>query len=975
MSLNKLFPVMLLIIFSVVWMTTPTGAAFAGVGEPIRLTIESGQQVLYPGGENITIRADVYDEKTGHWGPGGAGVSWGQTNDVAGSYVYSNDTLTYTPCDHLPASCLTWDSVTTVVYATYTVNAQVYQANLPLYVYPGDIKDEPVKKALVWLRSQQKDNGQLGEWAVVGIATAGDNPTDEDWQRNNQNHLNYLEETIKNLNNKSDYFRSLTDYARVTMTVASAAYYDSSWRAKLINFGGVNLLAELKGAQEENGHFGKDSESQLVNSHIWAILALKTAGEKIPNADKAKEWLIQAQNNDGGWGYTVDQKDPYFGYLSDSNDTADAIRVLIVLGETGKDEKTPLKKALDFLKTCQLSDGGFFYSPLWGGASDASSDARVILALKAAGEDPKAWKKDGKDPFTHLLSLQVADGFFLYQIGMPAWDAVTLTADAVAALAGVPLLELPPAGPPSGGTPGSGVINVKIKVLGLNGAVMYPERTVQLSADEQTPLGALKKICANVETSFSGAYVSAIDGLREKQYGATSGWSYKVNGESPQVSAANYPLRDGNFVEWFYVRSVSETGGGVGRPAQLNAATPGNLQEQNKNLPESLRASLEALAELEIIEQSFNLKEKVDKLGPLNKITRGVVVTRGRKPLDLTGLVTLKKELEQNKVELSQKVIADKGAIITDDKKVEIALVIPAKALKNDLEIKVKKIVSPSGPEKVSNSPANAPAGYRQISALYNCEPDGATFDELFTLSLKVVIPPLVKPENLTLAWYDKVGKQWMVIPAVVDIDKGLILARLNHFSDFAMFAREVKKPFADVTPGTFGWAQETIEILAGAGVMAGVDETRFGPARATTRAEFASLLVKVFGLQEKPGAKNLFKDVKTDQWYAKAVTTAMDTGLVRGYEDSTFRPDNSISREEAVAILVRAINLQAKEHKLAFQDGDRVSPWARNSVAIAAAHGLVKGFPDGSFKPGLVLERAECAALIYRLLTTGEAL
>jgi hypothetical protein len=157
-----------------------------------------------------------------------------------------------------------WDSVTTVVYATYTVNAQVYQANLPLYVYPGDIKDEPVKKALVWLRSQQKDNGQLGEWAVVGIATAGDNPTDEDWQRNNQNHLNYLEETIKNLNNKSDYFRSLTDYARVTMTVASAAYYDSSWRAKLINFGGVNLLAELKGAQGKMATLAKIANLNLL---------------------------------------------------------------------------------------------------------------------------------------------------------------------------------------------------------------------------------------------------------------------------------------------------------------------------------------------------------------------------------------------------------------------------------------------------------------------------------------------------------------------------------------------------------------------------------------------------------------------------------------------------------------------------------------------------------------------------------------
>ncbi|MEW5897602.1 MAG: S-layer homology domain-containing protein, partial [Bacillota bacterium] len=559
---------------------------------------------------------------------------------------------------------------------------------------------------------------------------------------------------------------------------------------------------------------------------------------------------------------------------------------------------------------------------------------------------------------------------FLYQPGMPAWDAVTLTADAVAALAGVPLLELPPpAKPPSGGTSGSGAISIKIKVLGLDGAVMYPERTIQLGPDEQTPLEALKKITTNVETAYGGAYVAAIDGLREKQHGATSGWSYKVNGEIPQLSAASYLLHDGDYVEWFYVRSVSEAGGQLGKE-QINPPVSGDLQEQNKSFPEKLQTSENTLTELAKINQSFGLKEKTGELGPLNELTRGVVLTGERPLVDLAKIAAQKRELAQNKIELHQKVTADLGAVLADAN-AEIALAIPAKALQNDTEITVKKIDYAGEQNGGNASPPAAPPGYRQISAIYSFGPAGTTFDEPATLSLRLVIPPLVRAENLALAWYDRNKEQWKAVPAVVDLPKGLILARLKHFSDFAVFAREEKKSFADVTADSFGWAKETIETLAGAGIVAGVDGTRFEPGRPVTRAEFTALLVKALAMPipEKPAAAKAFKDVQDGDWFAGAATAAAQAGLVKGYADGTFRPHSAISREEAAAILARVMNLATTEQKLSFADRDKVSSWARASVAAAAAHGLVKGFPDGTFKPAAALGRAECAALVYRML------
>ena len=966
------------LIFS--WVLAPFATCAADI--PLRLTAD--KQVIYPQ-ESTTVKAEVYAEESGQWLPCGSGVGWDLSNNTAGNYVYNGDTLVYTAYAenslHLDQP---WDSAKTVIKATYSVGGQVYEAELPaVLVYPLRAKGNPVEKALVWLRTKQKDDGSFvanaGEWAVSAVAAAGYNPVGAGWQKNGNSHLSQLESTVRDLQDKTQYFRSLTDYARVAVSVAAAAYYDSSWRARLTDFGGVNLIAKIKEAQDENGHFGKGSDAQLVNSHVWAVLALKAAGEEIPNAAGARSWLEGVQNPDGGWGYTADKNDPWGGCLSDSNDTADAVRALVALGGTNKGEGSPLKKALDYLSSCQADDGGFFWSPSYGGAGDAGSDARVILALKAAGEDPYKWKKNGNDPVYHLLSLQAEDGSFLYQAGTPPygeWGAVSLVADAITALAGVPLLELPPpARPPGSGTSDSGTITVEIIVRGLDGTAMYESRPVQLGPGEQTPLGALKKTVASVELGYGGAYVAGIDGLREKQYGATSGWCYRVNGEEIQASAADYRLKDGDYVEWVYVRSLAETSKLLEKQEELNAPVPVSLAQQNKFLAGELRASEEALAALEKMDWFGSTGGGAGKpvyLGE-NEAGRSVVVTGERPEISPFDIVARKKDLAGNRIDLNQKVTAEKGAVIADAK-AEMALIVPAEAMKTDTEISVQeKPFSFAGETGAAPVPA-VPAGYRPVSPLYRLGPEGTLFDKPVTLYIRIVIPPLVRPENLALAWHNEAEGRWEAVPAaVVDASRGLVLARLAHFSGFAVFARDSKKSFADVTPDNFGWARDTIETLAGAGILAGVDGTRFEPERPLTRAEFASLLVKALALREKGEPGELFSDVKTSSWYAGAVAAAAGAGLLQGYGDGTFRPEQKVTREEIAAVLARVMNLKPAGEKLSFRDSAKISPWAREAVAAAAAQGLVKGFPDGTFRPDAPAGRAEGAAMIYRVLACCE--
>lgn len=118
-----------------------------------------------------------------------------------------------------------------------------------------------------------------------------------------------------------------------------------------------------------------------------------------------------------------------------------------------------------------------------------------------------------------------------------------------------------------------------------------------------------------------------------------------------------------------------------------------------------------------------------------------------------------------------------------------------------------------------------------------------------------------------------------------------------------------------------------------------------------------------------KPPAAS-FKDM-AGHWAEATVVKLAGMGVISGYEDGTFRPDNTITRAEAASILVRALKLpEASENELAFADKDAIPAWAKKSVAQAAKAGLLKGYPaDGGFvfRAQNALTRAELAAIMSR--------
>ncbi|GFN23698.1 S-layer homology domain-containing protein [Thermanaeromonas sp. C210] len=235
----------------------------------------------------------------------------------------------------------------------------------------------------------------------------------------------------------------------------------------------------------------------------------------------------------------------------------------------------------------------------------------------------------------------------------------------------------------------------------------------------------------------------------------------------------------------------------------------------------------------------------------------------------------------------------------------------------------------------------------------------------------------VARPDRLGVYRYDEGDGAWVYVGGQVSSSTRTVTVGLYSFSKYALM--EYSRTFTDIIGH---WAQAEIELMASRHLVAGVGDNRFEPNRAVTRAEFAALLLRALGIPEVKPARPTFGDVSPGAWYYGAAETARRYGLVVGYEDNTFRPSTVISRQEMAAMLVRAFERAGKPQSItpeeeeavlaAFTDAGRISPWARNAVALALKAGLVVGRADDAFAPQETATRAESVTMLRRFMTTA---
>ncbi len=214
--------------------------------------------------------------------------------------------------------------------------------------------------------------------------------------------------------------------------------------------------------------------------------------------------------------------------------------------------------------------------------------------------------------------------------------------------------------------------------------------------------------------------------------------------------------------------------------------------------------------------------------------------------------------------------------------------------------------------------------------------------------------------------WYNETTKQWVVLENIkLDPANGSISGDVNHFTLFAVLATEkVTVPAAGNGPSDINghWAEKSIRQLVEHGAIKGYPDGTFLPDRTMTRAEFVQVLVSAFGLE--PQGDRVFRDTDA-HWARLAISTAVAHGIVSGYDEVRFGPDDLVTREQIAAMIARIAEIPAAQEPTSFTDNDDISVWALESVAAMTEQGIVKGYADGSFKPGKAATRAEAAAMI----------
>ncbi|MCR8635484.1 cadherin-like beta sandwich domain-containing protein [Paenibacillus radicis (ex Xue et al. 2023)] len=207
----------------------------------------------------------------------------------------------------------------------------------------------------------------------------------------------------------------------------------------------------------------------------------------------------------------------------------------------------------------------------------------------------------------------------------------------------------------------------------------------------------------------------------------------------------------------------------------------------------------------------------------------------------------------------------------------------------------------------------------------------------------------------------------------LVTID-GKTIAVINSLTNSSYAVVFSPKKFADVETS---WSQQDVNDMASRQIVQGVTDQSFQPDKAITRAEFVAIMVRALGL--KPGVgDNAPKDIQASDWFAGVVQTGVSYKLISGYEDGTFRPNLTITRKEAAAIVARALTLVKLNNGLSeeevtkqlefFTDGSKIPAWAKKDLAVAVKNNILQG-DNGQISADDNVTRAQTAAMLRRLL------
>ncbi len=222
----------------------------------------------------------------------------------------------------------------------------------------------------------------------------------------------------------------------------------------------------------------------------------------------------------------------------------------------------------------------------------------------------------------------------------------------------------------------------------------------------------------------------------------------------------------------------------------------------------------------------------------------------------------------------------------------------------------------------------------------------------------------------LTDVYYTGTEEQWNAI----NFNSGNLPLRnaTIHYNSAARSARSGSAGFEDVDENA--WYAEAVAYCLENGLMGGASETEFAPNAPMTRAMLAAVLYRLAGSPAGESA-SAFPDVESGAWYAPAVSWALREGVMGGYANGLFGPEDPVTREQTAAILWRFAGEPASPAGQDFADESQISSYAAKAVDWAQSAGILNGRAGNRFEPAATATRAETATVLMHYVQGREGL
>ena len=655
------------------------------------------------------------------------------------------------------------------------------------------------------------------------------------------------------------------------------------------------------------------------------------------------------------------------GVTYSSPDTAGAaLAALAKYYDTNADAKTVVDAILKALPGAMNEAGSF---------GSANSDAMVMIGLLALGKDPTA--------LTSVSGASVVDGMLSYvntgtnQFRYSGEDNALATEQAFRALAALAHFEkgkafnvydfsANPVEP--GRATGSGEVETPKWPVGTEITVRMTIKadsgywfngSVTIPGEGATVYHALIEALAEAGMSQVGAesgYVRSIskDGktLSEFDNGENSGWLYKVNGDLPDVGLTSYAIKDGDRIVWYYTDDWTldpDAGKWYVKPVSSTITPAAAIKDG-------------------IASASVSYKDLSEAISAAKKSGEDTVTITPEIKGKVNGIaVSLPKSAAANAAKQGVQLIVE-----TDKARVSLRAEVLGELAKNSgSELKLE--ITEKRAEEVSDKLAHENldgASIVEVTLMIDGKPVTVFGGKKLLIDIPVDSKRFRADDTCrVLVLSDDGAAERTSGQCIKKNDALFVRVETTHLSTFVVM-RDAALPFTDVADTA--WYADAVQYVYENGLMTGVSESEFAPDGTATRGQIVTILWRLAG---SPVVNYAMRYADTDEgaWYGEAVRWAASTGVVTGYSESSFGPNDAITREQLAAILYRYIKTQGQGFTgmwyfpLRYDDAASISDWADEAMHWCVMKGVLNGTGETTLSPQLTATRAQLAAILQR--------